>query len=128
MASWVHDISSYSPMLRLDKRMTASRPSKVTKEREAIVVWTKSALAEAKAGGQKLGDYRLDVRKVGLRLSVEARQKAAEAFKASVGPMVAGLRDDGLSLRQIAARLTEQGIRTAKGGMWTAAAVKRVSL
>ncbi|WP_308469044.1 recombinase family protein [Gluconobacter sp. Gdi] len=42
--------------------------------------------------------------------------------------MVIELRNEGLSLRQIASRLAHQGIRTAKGGMWTAAAVRRVSV
>ena len=97
-------------------------------EREAISSRTKAALAEAKARGKTLGGYRPGARKVDYRLSVEARQRTAEAFRASVGPMVAELRNDGLSLRQVASRLTEQGIRTAKGGMWTAAAVRRVSV
>lgn len=95
-------------------------------EREAISARTKAALAEAKARGKKLGGYRPGARKVDYRLSIEARQKAAEAFRASIGPMVAGLREEGMSLRQIAERMTEQGIRTSKGGMWTAATVSRV--
>jgi len=96
-------------------------------EREAISARTKAALAEAKARGQKLGGYRPGAQKVDFRLSIEARQRAAEAFRVNVGPMVAELGNEGLSLRQIASRLTEQGIRTAKGGAWTAAAVRRVA-
>ncbi|WP_249194799.1 recombinase family protein [Gluconobacter cerinus] len=95
-------------------------------EREAISARTKAALAEAKARGQKLGGYRPGAQKVDFRLSIEARQRAAEAFRMSVGPMVAELHNEGLSLRQIAFRLTQQGIRTAKGGAWTAAAVNRL--
>ncbi|GBQ90838.1 DNA resolvase [Acetobacter nitrogenifigens DSM 23921 = NBRC 105050] len=95
-------------------------------EREAISARTKAALGAAKARGQKLGGYREGARKVDYRLSVESRQKAAEAFRASVGPMASGLHSEGLSLRQIAARLTDQGIRTSKGGQWTAAAVSRL--
>lgn len=95
-------------------------------EREAISARTKAALAEAKARGQKLGGYRPGARKVDYRLSIEARQKAAEAFRASIGPMVAGLREEGMSLRQIAERMTELGIKTSKGGTWTAATVSRV--
>ncbi|GBQ94950.1 DNA resolvase [Acetobacter nitrogenifigens DSM 23921 = NBRC 105050] len=95
-------------------------------EREAISARTKAALGAAKARGQKLGGYREGARKVDYRLSIESRQKAAEAFRASVGPMASGLHSEGLSLRQIAARLTEQGIRTSKGGQWTAAGVRRV--
>ncbi|KXV25649.1 MULTISPECIES: recombinase family protein [Gluconobacter] len=95
-------------------------------EREAISARTKAALAEAKARGQKLGGYRPGAGKVDYRLSIEARQKAAEAFRASIGPMVAGLREEGMSLRQIAERMTEQGIKTSKGGTWTAATVSRI--
>jgi hypothetical protein len=60
-------------------------------------------------------------------VAVAARRKAASAFAASVGPIPAGdLRDGGLSLRQIAAELTCRGIRTPRGGQWTAAAVNTV--
>jgi len=95
-------------------------------EREAISARTKAALAEAKARGKKLGGYRTGARKVDFRLSIEARQRAAEAFKADVAPIVAGLRKEGCSLRQIALKMTEKGIRTAKGGTWTAATVSRL--
>jgi hypothetical protein len=45
-----------------------------------------------------------------------------------VGPVIAELRDAGQSLRQIAAELTHRGIRTMRGGAWTAATVQRVLL
>lgn len=95
-------------------------------EREAISARTKAALAEAKARGQKLGGYRTGAPKVDYRQALRARQKAAETFKADVGPIVAGLRKEGCSLRQIALKMTEKGIRTAKGGTWTAATVSRL--
>ncbi|NHN84170.1 resolvase [Acetobacter musti] len=95
-------------------------------ERRMISERTKAALSAAKARGVKLGGYREGAPKVDHRKGTEAVQRAAEAFRAGVGPMVAGLREEGLSLRQIAARLTEQGVRTARGGFWTAAAVQRV--
>lgn len=96
-------------------------------EREAISARTKAALAEAKARGKKLGGYREGAPKVDHRLSVASRRGRAEAFRASVGPMVRVMREDGMSLRQIAQRLGEKGIRTAAGGCaWTAAGVGRV--
>jgi hypothetical protein len=36
------------------------------------------------------------------------------------------MREEGLSLRAVAARLTAMGIRTAHGGDWAAATVKGV--
>lgn len=96
------------------------------REREMISQRTKAALAAAKARGTRLGGfkgYRVDG-----RLGVEARQRAADDFAQSVGPMVMAMRQDGQSLRQIAESLTERGIKTAKGGQWSAAAVRSVLL
>jgi hypothetical protein len=42
--------------------------------------------------------------------------------------VIAELRDAGQSLRQIAAELRRRGIRTMRGGAWTAATVQRVLL
>lgn len=95
-------------------------------EREAISARTKAALAAAKARGAKLGGYRAGARKVDYRLSIAARQKAAEAFRASLLPMVQQMKNEGMSLRQIAAQMTDKGIRTSRGGSWTAATVSRV--
>jgi hypothetical protein len=57
---------------------------------------------------------------------VEALQQAADEFAASVSPMVRERRASGLSLREIAEKLAADGIRTARGGQWTAMAVKNV--
>lgn len=95
-------------------------------EREAISARTKAALAEAKARGTKLGGYRSGAPKVDHRLATARRQRAAEEYRSRVGPMVKALREEGLSLRQIAQRMTERGIRTANGGRWSAAGVSRL--
>jgi Recombinase len=55
-----------------------------------------------------------------------ALQRNADAFAAKVKPMVAELRGQGLSLRQIASALAERGISTRRGGPWTAPAVLAV--
>jgi hypothetical protein len=52
----------------------------------------------------------------------------ADAFAARVRPMIEGLRAEGLSLRAIAAKLTERGVETARGGRWEAAQVCGVLL
>lgn len=94
------------------------------KERNAISARTKAALAAKKAQGATLGGFRGYV--VDHAAGTAALQAAADAFAADVGPIAAALRDQGKSLRQIAAALVEQGIRTARGGAWTATAVKNV--
>jgi DNA invertase Pin-like site-specific DNA recombinase len=102
-------------------------------EREMISARTKAALDAAKAKGKRLGGRRDTLRDgtpnlhmVDHRLGMEARQKRAEAFAAGVGPLVAEMRRAGHSLRQIAAELTQRGIRTSRGGAWTADAVRSV--
>lgn len=86
---------------------------------------TKAALAAAKERGVKLGGYRGGP-KVDGATGTAARQAKAAAFAAQVAPTAAELREKGLSLRQIAAELDAQGIRTPRGGSWTAAAVNKV--
>jgi len=54
----------------------------------------------------------------------KAAQKAADGFAATVIPTIQRLQAEGLSLNAIAKRLGEMGVRTARGGSWTAQAVK----
>jgi DNA invertase Pin-like site-specific DNA recombinase len=86
---------------------------------------TKAALAAAKARGVALGGWNGGP-KVDGRLGASANKRAADELATRVGPMTSELREQGRSLRQIAAELTEHGIRTARGGQWTAAAVRNV--
>ena len=53
---------------------------------------------------------------------------SADAFAAKVRPMIAALRAEGLTLRAIAARLTELGVETARGGKWEATQVRAALL
>lgn len=88
---------------------------------------TKAALAAAKARGVTLGGWRGGP-KVDPQAGMQARQERADAFAAAVGPVIAALQAEGRSLRQVAADLTARGIRTPRGGAWTAAAVRAVVL
>ncbi len=97
------------------------------KERQLISDRTKAALAAAKARGTALGGWKGGPVVDG-RLGVEANRAKASAFAADVGPLVGEMSARGLSLRQIAAELTRQGVQTARGGQWTAAAVRAVLL
>ena len=96
-------------------------------ERRMIAARTKAALAAAKARGVKLGGWRGGP-KVDPTLGAAANRAKAEAFAAKLAPLVTEMRQRGLSLRQIAAELTAQGVETAQGGQWTAAAVRLVLL
>ena len=86
---------------------------------------TKAALQASKANGKALGGYRGGPKVDGQRGRDALRQRA-DAFAARVRPIAAGMRQDGMSLRQIAAALTERGVQTSRGDAWTAAAVNSV--
>jgi DNA invertase Pin-like site-specific DNA recombinase len=90
-------------------------------ERRMISERTRAALQAAKARGVKLGNPHIEV--------AHAKSRAvADAFAARVKPMIAALRAEGLTLRAIAARLTELGVETARGGKWEATQVRGVLL
>jgi hypothetical protein len=57
-----------------------------------------------------------------------ALSQASNDFARCVGPVVAELRQAGMSLRQIAAELHHRRIRTIRGGKWTAMRVRSVLL
>ena len=96
-------------------------------EREAqlISARTKAALAARKARGLKLGkpeNLTLEARKKGAAAS---RQRAVQDMR-SVAAYAAALREQGLSLRAIAAQLDQHGFQTRRGGTWSPTQVKRV--
>lgn len=102
-------------------------------ERELIARRTKEALAAAKARGRQLGGWRATRRDGSARLAggdpLQASQAAtrqADDFAARVGPIALAMRHDGMSLAAIAAQLTERHIATARGGAWTATAVRNL--
>jgi DNA invertase Pin-like site-specific DNA recombinase len=98
-------------------------------ERKAISKRTKEALAAAKARGTKLGGNRgnLDDLKKGPAISAAVRRKASEDRAAKVRKHIDAVKAQGaVSLRQIAAALNERGIRTSRGGEWSAIQVQRV--
>jgi DNA invertase Pin-like site-specific DNA recombinase len=94
-------------------------------ERRMISARTKAALAAARERGTVLGGYRAGA-KVDHKQGTAALVKQADDFAARVRPMIAAMRADGLSLADIAERLNDRQIRTARGGVWAAMSVKRV--
>jgi DNA invertase Pin-like site-specific DNA recombinase len=97
-------------------------------EREAISQRTKETLAAAKArGGERWSAYssakksRLDE----LRDRINAnRTAAANQFAVNILPIIREIQNSGVSsLRGIAKALTARGIKTARGGQWSAVQV-----
>lgn len=107
-------------------RMTVGIMAVVAEEeRRMIATRTKAALAAAKVRGVILGGWKGGP-KVDGTLGAAANKNKAAAFAAKLAPIVAELQGRSLSLRQMAAELTGQGIQTPRGGEWTAAAVRCV--
>ena len=95
------------------------------KERAMISARTRDAQAAAKARGVRLGN-RTNLGEA-TRRSAEVRSAAAARHAANVLPVIEEVRRGGAtSLRQVAAALTARGVRTPRGGAWTAAAVRNV--
>src|SRR4051812_16159347 len=88
-------------------------------EREMIGSRTSAALQAAKARGVRLG------RNGAERLAPAYRAEAVERAR-KLAPMLADFKREGLSARQIGARLTEQGVPTVNGGSWHAQTVIRI--
>ena len=90
---------------------------------------TRAALAAAKARGVKLG-WSIPSRKAEQRQAakrgVAVRKAKADQFATNVLPIIRELQDLGLSLRGIASRLNERGVKTARDGKWQAATVQNV--
>lgn len=103
-------------------------------EAEAISARTKAALAAAKTRGTVLGGRR--VRSDGTQITItgearkagrESQRDKADDLAARVAPKIAELKAAGAkSLREIAAALNASGVRTARGGIWSATHVMRL--
>lgn len=82
-------------------------------EREAIGERTKDALQHKKATGQRAGNIPF-----GFNVAVDGKTLVRNAAEQSVLATLQGLRGRGHSLREIAAELNRQGMRTRKGTEW----------
>jgi DNA invertase Pin-like site-specific DNA recombinase len=88
-------------------------------ERHMIANRTKAALQAAKARGIRLGRNAAD------RLAPAYRAAAMERAR-QLTPLLAELKADGMSARQMAAELTARDIPTPTGARWHAQTVIRV--
>jgi DNA invertase Pin-like site-specific DNA recombinase len=93
------------------------------KERRMIGERTKAALAAAKARGVTragkpftIGNPRIDDAR---GAALAAIRNEADRFAANVAPLIRPLRDQGLTLAEIAGALEARGVASARGGSWT---------
>lgn len=99
-------------------------------EREMISARTKAALQAAKARGVKLGSPKgisVEVSRKGAVRSLSERQRKADEHAQRIYPVIKELQQEGLSLRGIAKRLSEEKELTPRGTTnWQAMTVKYV--
>lgn len=99
-------------------------------EREAISARTKAALDAARRRGVQLGNpahLNHSARRLGTIASARVRQARAAQRATDLAPTIAELRQSGASsLRALAHGLNEGGIPASRGGVWTAAQVRRL--
>lgn len=101
------------------------------RERELISQRTINSLQALKDRGVILGNPKNlneDSAAKGRVLGSIARKNRADVFAGKVAPIITEYKGQGLSLNQIAKRLNESGVLTARGkaGSWTPTAVKNV--
>lgn len=95
------------------------------KERSLISQRTRAALQAKKAAGAQLGN-RTNLAEASAA-GAASNAASADAFAENVVPIVRQLQASGMTtLREIATGLTMRGVRTARGGEWTAMGVKRL--
>jgi DNA invertase Pin-like site-specific DNA recombinase len=93
-------------------------------ERDAISKRTREALAAAKSRGVQLGNPRLAEASA---IAIAASKEAADRFAANVAPIIKQIQASGVSsLRGVARTLSARGVKTARGGQWTARMVINV--
>jgi DNA invertase Pin-like site-specific DNA recombinase len=93
------------------------------RERKAIGQRTSAALQALKARGVTLGNKTNRVE--AQAKSVKASQAKADDFAGKIAGIIKPLADTGLSHRQIAKRMNELRIPTARGGEWQTTTVSR---
>lgn len=95
-------------------------------EREATAERTKDALAQLKSEGVKLGGEALGWKRTDSTDDSDRRIVEDVRAEAATVERIVELRSQGLALRAIAAKLTEEGHATKNGGRWAAETVRKV--
>ena len=95
------------------------------KERRMIAERTRSALAQRKAQGARLGNPRNAEEAAALGRTVQTEE--ALRFAANVLPVVRSIQAAGITgMAAIAVALNDRGIRTARGGRWHVSTVRNL--
>ena len=106
-----------------DRTMTQMLAVMAEWEARQISKRTREALGAAKAKGTRLGNPRInDINHQGRKVQADKAQQTAETLADIVLP----LHRQGRSLRFIASRLAEQGIKTTRGGTWSASHIRNI--
>lgn len=95
------------------------------KERALISERTRQALAVKKANGALLGNRRnlSDAQRKGAQANVDS----ADRYATNIAPIIREIRSSGVnSLRAIAEALNRRGVKTSRGGSWSAMQVARI--
>ena len=93
-------------------------------EREMISQRTKAGLAVAKQRGARLGNPRLHLARQNAMATVAASKKA---YAESILPVIRDIQSAGVTtLSGLATCLNKRGERGARGGVWTATAVRNL--
>ncbi len=97
-------------------------------EARTCSIRTIAALKVAKARGVKLGNPNLTIegRVKGNLKGIKTNIDSADAFARRVRPTIEAYKNMGMGLRKVASELNNVGIKTARGKLWTAQAVKNV--
>jgi hypothetical protein len=81
---------------------------------------TKRGLIEAKKRGSKFGNPKIHLAR---RQAARAARSEADRFALNVAPLIRPLRDQGLTLAEVAQALDARGVATVRGGSWSAGSV-----
>jgi site-specific DNA recombinase len=95
-------------------------------EREVIGERTRAALDELRADGVKVGPAPLGARHSEERDAAGRRLIVADQAEQAVIARIVELHSQGLSVRTIAERMTEEGRPTKSGGRWHPTTVQRI--
>lgn len=95
------------------------------KERKMISERTRAGLQAKKARGEVLGASKSVLQKA-TASSIIAVQTKADAFAERLKPTVKRMVDAGMSYRQMAEELNNNGTKTARGGEWHAMTVSNL--